>query len=1045
MAKHGGFRKATTMGLFLSCAVVGVLSAETRARIVLLRPNGPDVPFAKDDPGGLNWVSRDATYEVSSTHTGHSPLPSLLTGQGPLYSVGSTKDCYAFHTSEEKAPHIIIALAGAPMIQRLFIENRRDGQFERARGLTVWVSGDKKSWQPVWTAKGFARSWMVTLKAPIDAAYVKIGLTGTNYLHLRRVKIYGRSGGIPSVTRVQRQDRIELNDGDVLLGTIENKSYTVTTFYGTIEVPARRVVGVVPDRDKPRRVSLVQTDGQVIVGTLAEKTVELTLSVGPTLNVPPASIRQLSYRISEDRPAGLAASEPVVLLRSGDRLIWTECRTKLQLTGPWGAVDLPLRSLQSIEWTDTEGSSHRARFPGGTVLAGTLGAEKLTLKLKVVPELEIASKDVRLIALPTKALPPFEPAATMLLHNGSRLLGRLEDETLALRTEFGQVDVYVGDLKTLTHDAERAGHVTIATWDGTTLRGQLAAPRLTCRIAPNGPSVSLLTTRIASITQPFPLLRPAAQAKAEKLIAQLASESYKDREAATTELVKMGKGVVPLLRKHANSPDPEVRQRIEDILKQTDPKKVGAVPPPDVDMLNRRIILHTRVSQQRIGDAHLVVKDCIAAENTSIPVSNTAGDKGSAKPAATAAQTGTATEREGEIARLTGPAILAKLRAFDAKYESGLTVTAYSPGEKHNYRPMGSRGAGVPDRFLPAIGKHWTLTMAEGRRVLIVKSAEVPISTFRPVALTVPEAKAGRGFPGVEVADRTFWGQDYVGKVSVYRTYTREGRQIKVLAENTSVYFCLPDDRSWDRPLMQLMWSMGRGYSKYIHELDSAVRLPNGSVKCSGPGTDNPSDTDPARWELIVDPAADYMVRSAKFAEEGDPSAFYEVTTSGTKIMDKRIVPKTAVWRSGDTRLMFSFRDVGQEPDSALLKTTEQAMLGPYTGSARVYDWRMKPLRSSLLKAGQKYETFAIIRQSLVGRKLGSLERFGLSLDEKRTAGKRILVCFWSVQQRPSRHMMLQLAERRRELESKKIVVVAVQASEAEGEGSRQMVARQQE
>jgi len=579
MAKHGGFSKATTMGLFLSCAVVGLLSAGTRARRLVLMPggvvvapNGPAVPFAKDDPGGLNWVSRDATYEVSSTHFDRSPLPSLLTGRGQLYSVGSARDCFAFHTSEEKAPHIIIALAGAPTIQRLFIENRRDGQRERARGLTVWVSGDKKSWQHVWTAKGFARSWMVKLKAPIDAAYVKIGLTGTNYLHLRRVKIYGRSGGIPPVTRLERTDRIELNDGDVLLGTIENKSYTVTTFYGTIEVPASRVVGVVPGSDKPGRVRLVQTDGQVIVGTLAEESVQLTLSVGPTLNVPPASIRQLSYRISEDRPAGLAVSEPMVLLRSGDRLIWTECSTKLQLTGPWGAVDLPLQSLQRMEWADTEGRGHRARFPGGTVLAGTLGAEKLTLKLKVVPELEIASKDVRLIALPMKNHTPFEPAATVLLHNGSRLLGRLEHETLALRTEFGQVDVYVGDLKTLTYDAERAGHVTITAWNGTTLRGQLTAPKLTCRMGPNGPRVSLMTARIASITQPFPLLRPAAQEKAEKLIAQLASESYKDREAATTELVKMGKGVVPLLKKHVNDPDPEVRHRIEAILKQLDRK-----------------------------------------------------------------------------------------------------------------------------------------------------------------------------------------------------------------------------------------------------------------------------------------------------------------------------------------------------------------------------------------------------------------------------------------------------------------------------------------
>jgi len=62
----------------------------------------PGAPAAKDDPGGLTWVSRDATYEVSSIYHRYSPLPSLLTGQGQLHSVGSAKDCFAFHTSKDK-------------------------------------------------------------------------------------------------------------------------------------------------------------------------------------------------------------------------------------------------------------------------------------------------------------------------------------------------------------------------------------------------------------------------------------------------------------------------------------------------------------------------------------------------------------------------------------------------------------------------------------------------------------------------------------------------------------------------------------------------------------------------------------------------------------------------------------------------------------------------------------------------------------------------------------------------------------------------------
>jgi len=954
MAKHGGFSTATTMGLFLSCAVVGLLSAgpapagefvAVRVEPLIPGPNGPGVPFAKDDPGGLNWVSRDATYEVSSTHPGGSgsPLPSLLTGQGPLHSVGGARECFAFHTSLEKDPHIIIALAGAPRIQRLFIENRRDEQLERARGLTVWVSGDKKSWQRVWTAKSFAPSWMVTLKAPTKAAYVKIGVTGTNYLHLTRVKIYGGTGGIPSVTRLDRTDRIELNNGDLMLGTINNKSYTVTTFYGKIEVPAHRVIGVVPGGEEPGRVRLVQTDGQVIAGRLTDQSVQLILSVGATLNVPPASIRQFSYRISKDKPARFTASEPMVLLRSGDRLIWTECRTKLQLTGPWGTADLPAQSLQRIERTDTEGRSHRARFPGGTVLAGTLGAKTLTLKLKVVPELEIALKDVRLIVLPTKALTPFEPAATVLLQDGSRVLGRLEGETLALRTEFGQVKVYAGDLKTLTCDAKRVGHVTITTWGGTKLGGQLAAPRLTCRIAPNGPRVSLITTRVASITQPFPLLRPAAQAKAEKLIAQLASESYKDREAATKELVKMGKGVVPLLKKHANSPDAEVHQRIEDILKQTDPKKGEPVPRPDVRMLNGRIILHTRLSQQRIGDARLVVKGRAAAKNTNAPPPNMAGEKDSAKARATQQGNASPTAAEPTVeatgakpndqtpaARpasdptLDGKEILKKLKAIDAVYAAAFTASG--------------KRLGGPVR-------KWKFTM---RRRRIALEEEVVEITKADVAKRIPRGRPGvrEGNPMLALRSTFFVGPtaqaryDWVGILKRYGPQAPWPENSPGPATAGSLDVVDPDAPTYMLQIKQTLWCLGRGYSKHITKIRDVSRQKDGRLTVAAAGLDMALRPG-AKWELVIDPDAEYMVRSATLVDSRNRRSSF--TNSGLKRHGTHCVPAKGECKGALISTSFEFQFASFEADVEFLRRAKATMQPPYLIHTDVYDQRRTP------------------------------------------------------------------------------------------------------
>ena len=91
---------------------------------------------------------------------------------------------------------------------------------------------------------------------------------------------------------------------------------------------------------------------------------------------------------------------------------------------------------------------------------------------------------------------------------------------------------------------------------------------------PGGPTVTLKAAGIASIARPSADPPEEITRKVVALISQLGAESYRNREAATKELVKMGKGIVPLLKKHAKSPDPEVRQRIEDILRQLEAKKV---------------------------------------------------------------------------------------------------------------------------------------------------------------------------------------------------------------------------------------------------------------------------------------------------------------------------------------------------------------------------------------------------------------------------------------------------------------------------------------
>jgi len=66
---------------------------------------------------------------------------------------------------------------------------------------------------------------------------------------------------------------------------------------------------------------------------------------------------------------------------------------------------------------------------------------------------------------------------------------------------------------------------------------------------------------------------------------------------------------------------------------------------------------------------------------------------------------------------------------------------------------------------------------------------------------------------------------------------------------------------------------------------------------------------------------------------------------------------------------------------------------------------------------------------SLAGRPLPELKELGIDPLLADLIGKRILVCFWDMNQRPSRNCLRQLSIRAQEFKAKDIVVVAVQAS----------------
>lgn len=77
---------------------------------------------------------------------------------------------------------------------------------------------------------------------------------------------------------------------------------------------------------------------------------------------------------------------------------------------------------------------------------------------------------------------------------------------------------------------------------------------------------------------------------------------------------------------------------------------------------------------------------------------------------------------------------------------------------------------------------------------------------------------------------------------------------------------------------------------------------------------------------------------------------------------------------------------------------------------------------------------------SLMGRSLPELKQVGIDLPPADTDGKIMLVCFFDMEQRPSRHCINQLVKQAEHLKNKGVIAIAVQASKIDREVLNQWV-----
>jgi hypothetical protein len=83
-------------------------------------------------------------------------------------------------------------------------------------------------------------------------------------------------------------------------------------------------------------------------------------------------------------------------------------------------------------------------------------------------------------------------------------------------------------------------------------------------------------------------------------------------------------------------------------------------------------------------------------------------------------------------------------------------------------------------------------------------------------------------------------------------------------------------------------------------------------------------------------------------------------------------------------------------------------------------------------ETAQKNLTVGEESSKLVNQSLPDFEDIDIEFDPQQARNQKILVCFWDMNQRPSRYCIIELAQRANELGEKNITIVAVHASKAD-------------
>lgn len=376
---------------------------------------------------------------------------------------------------------------------------------------------------------------------------------------------------------VERQaaDILAVGEQTRLRGVANCRKLTVTTRYGTAEVPWEQVAALCGGAATGKRPRVFLEDGQVYSGEIAAEGLHYTMNSGLAVRITLESLDRLVCRERLQPASGQGIT--VLETNDGDRLALAASQEQWILAAtPWGERKILLGDVVRLMPAE-EGPGCRLVLRDGSRLFAFLGETVLKLETVSFGPQQFPLSDVRAV-LAVQAKPsqgdqePTEPH--MLLRGENVLVGQVDLD--ALRFIVGGQEIplppeQVRNMRRYEDGATLLGGKGPAfeaeLWDGSVVAGQMLDLELPVRC---GQSVARVPPEdVLEYRVPAPSVPDEVRSRIAEHIRDLGHPDYAKREAARQALKQLGHlPSAQLQEAKRQATDPEVRRSVEALLEE---------------------------------------------------------------------------------------------------------------------------------------------------------------------------------------------------------------------------------------------------------------------------------------------------------------------------------------------------------------------------------------------------------------------------------------------------------------------------------------------